>query len=174
MSSSIYDNPRQFPYLSRRRARRYVAIGIRDGSRGLRLDSVENDARNDHLCESIAEDIIASLTRFRNLMVIARHSAFLFNLNANPAQEVQRCLGVRYILGGSLRRADKRLRIAVELIDAASESALWSDRFNVELEDLFDLQDEIAGAVAARLSIQIDVAERRQESPHPRDLRGIM
>jgi adenylate cyclase len=79
---------------------------------------------------------------------------------------------VRYILGGSLRRADKRLRIAVELIDAASESVLWSDRFSLDLEELFDLQGEIAGAVAARLSIQIDFAERRHESPHPRDMRA--
>ena len=75
---------------------------------------------------------------------------------------------MRYILSGSLRRSDKRLRITVELIDAPSESVLWSDRFNVALEELFDLQDEIAGAVAARLSIQIDFAERRQE---PRDMR---
>jgi adenylate cyclase len=138
----------------------------------LALTNLSGDPRNDHLCEGIAEDIIASLSRFRNLMVIARHSAFLFNLGANPAQEVQRRLGVRYILGGSLRRADKRLRIAVELIDAASEGVLWSDRFSVEVEELFDLQDEIAGAVAARLSIQIDFAERRQESPHPRDMRA--
>ena len=118
----------------------------------LALSNLSGDPRNDHLCEGISEDIIASLTRFRSLMVIARHSAFLFDLKATPAQEVQRRLGVRYILSGSLRRADKRLRIAVELIDAASESVLWSDRFNVEVEDLFDLQDEIAGAVAARLS----------------------
>jgi adenylate cyclase len=138
----------------------------------LALTNLSGDPRNDHLCEGIAEDIIASLSRFRNLMVIARHSAFLFNLSTNPAQEVQRRLGVRYILGGSLRRADKRLRIAVELIDAASESVLWSDRFNLELEELFDLQDEIAGTVAARLSIHIDIAELRQESPHPRDMRA--
>ena len=138
----------------------------------LALANLSGDPRNDHLCEGIAEDIIANLTRFRNVMVIARHSAFLFKLGANPAQVVQRELGVRYILSGSLRRSDKRLRIAVELIDAASESALWSDRFNVELEELFDVQDEIAGAVAARLSIQIDFAERRQESPYPRDMRA--
>jgi adenylate cyclase len=138
----------------------------------LALTNLSGDPRNDHLCEGIAEDVIANLTRFRNLMVIARHSAFLFNLRENRAEEVRRRLGVRYILGGSLRRADKRLRIAVELIDAASESALWSDRFNVELEELFDLQDEIAGALAARLSIQIDFAERRQESPYPRDMRA--
>jgi adenylate cyclase len=138
----------------------------------LPLANLSGDPRNDHLCEGVAEDIIASLTRFRNLMVIARRSAFLFNLRENDAQEVGHRLGARYILGGSLRRADRRLRIAVELIDAMSESALWSDRFSLELEDLFDMQDEIAGAVASRLSIQIDFAERRQESPHPRDMRA--
>jgi adenylate cyclase len=138
----------------------------------LALTNLSADPRNDHLCEGIAEDIIGNLTRFRSLMVIARHSAFLFNLNATPAQELQWRLGVRYILSGSLRRADNRLRIAVELIDAASESVLWSDRFSVELEELFDLQDEIAGAVAARLSVQIEFAERRQESAYPRDMRA--
>jgi len=138
----------------------------------LALTNLSGDPRNDHLCEGIAEDVIGSLSRFRNLMVIARHSAFLFSLNTSPAREVQRHLGVRYILSGSLRRADKRLRIGVELIEAGSESVLWSDRFKLELEDVFDLQDEIAGAVAARLSIQIDLAERRQESPHPRDMRA--
>jgi adenylate cyclase len=137
----------------------------------LALANLSGDPRNDHLCEGIAEDIIANLTRFRNLIVIARHSAFLFNFSTNPTEEVREKLGVRYILGGSLRRSDRRLRIAVELIDAATESVLWSDRFSLEVEELFDLQDEIAGAVAARLSIQIDFAERRHES-HPRDMRA--
>jgi adenylate cyclase len=138
----------------------------------LALANLSDDPRNNHLCEGIAEDIIANLTRFRNLMVIARHSAFLFNLRENSAEEVRGRLGAGYILGGSLRRADNRLRIAVELIDAASGSALWSDRFNVEMEEIFDLQNEIAGSVAARLSIQIDFAERRQRSRFPRDMRA--
>src|SRR5208337_235925 len=94
----------------------------------LALTDLSGDQRNDHICEGIAEDIIDSLTRFRNLMVIARHSAFLFSLVDSSAEEVRQRLGVRYILGGSLRRADKRLRIAVELIDAASNNVLWSDR----------------------------------------------
>ena len=155
--------PRPIP---RADAARNPAIAV------LALSNLSGDPRNDHLCEGIAEDIIANLTRFRNLIVIARHSAFLFSLRTSPLAEVQRRLGVRYVLGGSLRRADKRLRIAVELTDAVSESVLWSDRFSVEVEELFDLQDEIAGAVAARLSVQIDFAERRQESPYPRDMRA--
>ena len=138
----------------------------------LALTNLSGDARNDHMCEGIAEDIIFNLSRFRSLLVIARHSAFMFSLRATTAQEVQRRLGARYILTGSLRRSEKRLRIAVELIDAMSETVVWSDRFNAGLEDLFDVQDEIAAAVAARLSVQVEIAERRQESDHPRDMRA--
>ncbi|WP_367276938.1 adenylate/guanylate cyclase domain-containing protein [Bradyrhizobium sp.] len=138
----------------------------------LAVSNLSGDPRNDHLCDGFSEDIIANLSRFRNLMVIARHSAFLFNLNTNPTEVVKRQLGVRYILWGSLRRAGQRLRFAFQLIDAASDSVLWSDRFKVELDELFDLQDEIAGAVASRLSIQIDLAEWRQQSPYPRDMRA--
>jgi tetratricopeptide (TPR) repeat protein len=79
-------------------------------------------------------------------------------------------LGVRYLLTGSLRRAGKRIRITVDLIDTESESALWSDRFNIDMEELFDLQDEISGAVASRLAVQIDFAENRRESYRPRDM----
>ena len=138
----------------------------------LPFSNLSGDPRNQHLCEGIAEDIIFNLTRFRDLMVIARYSAFSFADKSTPAVEIGARLGVRYILSGSLRRNERRLRIAVELTDASLESVLWSDRFNLELEDLFDLQDEIAASVATRLSVQIEMAERRRESPHPRDLRA--
>jgi tetratricopeptide (TPR) repeat protein len=78
---------------------------------------------------------------------------------------------VRYLLTGSLRRSDKGMRISVDLIDVKSEGVLWSDQFNIEIEQLFHLQDEITGAVASRLAVQIDFAERRQESYYPRDMR---
>jgi TolB-like protein/class 3 adenylate cyclase len=138
----------------------------------LALENLSNDSANDHLCEGIVEDVIANLTRFRSLMVIARHSAFLFSLKSMPAREIGRRLGVRYLLGGTLRRAGKRVRIAVELIDVESEGLLWSERFDITMDELFELQDEIAGSVASRLAVQIDFAERRQESYHPPDMRA--
>jgi TolB-like protein/class 3 adenylate cyclase len=136
----------------------------------LALQNLSGDAANDHLCEGFVEDVIANLTRFRNLMVIARHSAFMFSLRSNSVGEIGERLGVGYLLAGSLRRSAKRIRIAVELIDVETESALWSDHFNIDMEELFDLQDEIAGSVASRLAAQIDFAERRQEAYHPRDM----
>jgi TolB-like protein len=138
----------------------------------LALANLPGDPANEYLCEGIIEDVIGNLSRFRNLMVIARHSAFLFSLKSSSAREIGRRLGVRYLLCGSLRRAGKRMRIGVELIDTASEGVLWSDRFSIEIEELFDLQDEITGAVASRLAVQIDLAERRHESQHPRDMRA--
>jgi TolB-like protein len=129
----------------------------------LALQNLSGDPANDHLCEGVVEDVIANLTRFRNLMVIARHSAFLFNLKSSSAQEIGRRLGVRYLLAGSLRRAGKRVRISVELIDVDTEGALWSDNFHIDVEQLFDLQDEIAGSVASRLAVQIDLAQRRED-----------
>jgi TolB-like protein len=138
----------------------------------LALQNSSGDAALDHLCEGIVEDVIGNLTRFRNLTVTARHSAFLFSLKANSAREIGDRLGVRYLLAGNLRRAGKRMRVAVELIDAKSEGVLWSEQFNIEIGELFELQDEITGAVASRLAVQIDFAERRQESYYPRDMRA--
>jgi len=138
----------------------------------LALTNLSGDSANDYLCEGVFEDVIGNLSRFRDLMVIARHSAFLFNLKAHSAHEIGRRLGAHYLLSGSLRRSGKRVRIAVELINAETESVLWSDRFDIAIEQLFDLQDEITGAVASRLAVQIDFAEGRQESHYPRDMRA--
>jgi adenylate cyclase len=138
----------------------------------LSLDNQSGDPAIDHLSEGIVEDVIANLSRFRNLMVIARHSAFLFSLKTHSAREIGRSLGARYLLCGSLRRWGQRLRIAVELIDAELEDVLWSDHFDIGVDQLFDLQDEITGAVASRLSDQIDIAQLRQESRYPHDMRA--
>jgi TolB-like protein/class 3 adenylate cyclase/Tfp pilus assembly protein PilF len=138
----------------------------------LALQNRSGDPALDHLCEGIVEDVIANLTRFRSLTVIARHSAFLFSLKSHSAREIGDRLGVRYLLSGNLRRSGKRMRVAVELIDAKSEGVLWSDHFNIEMEEVFNLQDEITGAVASRLAVQIDFAERRHDSYYPRDMRA--
>jgi TolB-like protein len=136
------------------------------------LDNLSGDPSNDHICQGIVEDVIANLSRFRSLMVIARHSASLFSLRSHSVREIGRRLGVRYLLTGSLRRAGKRLQILVDLIDAEHEGVLWTDKFRIELEELFDVQDEITAAVASRLEVQIGMAQRRQEAQIPRDMQA--
>ena len=159
----LVDMTRQAPPLGRFR---HPSMAV------LPLANLSGDAVNDHLCEGISADIIASLSRFRSIDVIARHSSFMFNLKAHAAREIGQQLGVRYLLSGTLSRSEKRIRITVELIEAKSEVEVWSERFNFDLQQLFDFQDEITGAVASRLSVQIDLAERGQQR-HPTDMRAF-
>jgi adenylate cyclase len=137
----------------------------------LRLDNISGDPAMDHLSEAFVEDVINNLSRFRNLLVIARHSAFLFSLRSYSAQEIGQRLGARYLLAGSLRHAGKRFRIAVELIDTGHEQVLWSDRFDVGLGELIDWQDEVTATIASRLAVQIDFAQLRREY-EPSDMRA--
>lgn len=138
----------------------------------LPLNNLSGDQADDHICKGVADDIIANLTRFRNLLVIARHSAFLFDIRAARVREIAERLGVNYLLAGSLRRSGRRLRISVELIEVPNESVVWSDRVDIGIEDLPELMDEVTGSVASRLAVQIDMAEQRQSIRAPRDLRA--
>lgn len=136
----------------------------------LALINLSGNPANDHLCEGIAEDVIDNLSRFRNIMVIARHSAFLFSVKSRTPAEIGQRLGVGYLLSGSLRRSGKRIRIGVELIAAESESVVWSDRFDIDRDEILDFLDEITTSVASRLAIQVDEAEGHREAYHPTDM----
>ena len=138
----------------------------------LAITNLTNDPANESLCLAIVDGVIADLSRFRSVTVIASHSAFLFSLRSYSAREIGRRLGAQYLLSGSLNRLGKRVRIAVELIDAEDESIIWSERFSIELAELFDLQDEITGAVASRLAVQIDLAEHHHGAQRPSSMRA--
>ncbi len=130
----------------------------------LPLVNTSGDPRDEHLCEGITDDIITNLCRFRALFVIARHSAFLFKgLQISPT-EIGRQLSVRYLLIGSLRRAGRKIRIAVQLVEAESGTALWSERYDGVLVDVFAFQDEVTDSITTRLAVQIDAAEHRRVS----------
>src|SRR5262245_32676287 len=114
----------------------------------------------------MVEDIITGLSRFRWLFVIARNSSFTYKGRAVDAKQVGRELGVRYLLEGSVRKSAKRIRIARQLIDAASGAHLWADRFEGTIEDVFELQDQVTasvvGAIAPKLlQAEIDRARRK-------------
>jgi adenylate cyclase len=139
----------------------------------LPLDNLSGDPRDHHLCDGITGDIITNLSRFRDLLVIARHSAFLFKGQKLPADQIGRQLGVRYLLTGGLQRSGTSLRLRVELCEAASGRVVWSDRYSGTLGDVFEFQDDVTAVIAARLAIQIDAAEqRRLLSKAPPDLRA--
>jgi TolB-like protein len=96
----------------------------------------------------VVAEIITALSRIRWLFVIARNSSFTYKGEAVDVKQVGRELGVRYVLEGSVRKAGGRVRITAQLIDASSGSHLWADRFDGSLEDVFELQDQVAVSVA--------------------------
>lgn len=139
----------------------------------LPLDNLSGDPRNQHLCDGITGDIITNLSRFRDLLVIARHSAFLFRNRDLPSGEVAGQLGVRYLMTGGLQRSGHKLRLRVQLTEADTDRVIWSDRYDGDLGDLFAFQDDVTAMIAARLAVQISAAEqRRLLAEQPPDLRA--
>src|SRR5262245_15259103 len=128
----------------------------------LPLRNLAGDPGDEHLCGGITADIITNLCRFRELLVIARHSTFLFRDSSLPGHEIARQLGVRYLMTGGLQRADKRLRLRVELTEASAGHVIWGEHYHGDLGDLFGFQDDVANTIAARLAIQISAAERQR------------
>lgn len=125
------------------------------------LDLCE-DAGQSSFVDGITEDITTELSRFRSLFVIARNSAFVYQGRAVDVRRVSRELGVRYLLEGSVRRRGQRVRVVAQLIDALSGEHLWVEKYDRVLEDIFDLQDELSGAIVAALAPRIHSADEER------------
>lgn len=125
----------------------------------LPFTNMSGDAEQDYFADGMVEDIITALSRFRELVVIARNSSFVYKGRAVDIAEVARDLGVRYVLEGSVRKAGNRMRITGQLIDTATRAHLWADRFDGALEDVFDLQDRITESVVGALAPTLRQAE---------------
>jgi TolB-like protein/class 3 adenylate cyclase/Flp pilus assembly protein TadD len=117
----------------------------------LPFQNMSGDPEQEYFADGMVEDIITALSRVPSLFVIARNSSFTYKGKAIDVKHVGRELGVRYVLEGSVRRAGNRLRITGQLIDAASGAHLWADKFDGALEDVFELQDRVALAVAGAI-----------------------
>jgi len=121
--------------------------------------NLSGDPSQDYFVDGIVDDIISALSRMRWLLVIARNSSFTYKGRAVDVKEVGRELGVRYVLEGSVRKAANRVRITGQLIDAATGTNLWAERFESALEDIFALQDQMATSVVGALAPQLESAE---------------
>lgn len=128
----------------------------------LPLVNLTGDVADRHLCEGITADIISGLSRFRDLIVIARNSVEPFANRDVAPDEIGRTLGVRYLLDGSLQRSDSQLRIRVQLNQAESGNMIWSERYDGQLTDIFAFQDDITEQITSLLAVQINTAERRR------------
>lgn len=107
----------------------------------------------EHFADGMTEDLITALSRVREMLVLSRHSSFLFKGRSLRLEEVARELGVRYLLEGSVRVAGGRVRVTAQLIDGQSGAHIWADRFDGRLDDIFGLQDQITRQIAIALQI---------------------
>jgi TolB-like protein/Flp pilus assembly protein TadD len=121
--------------------------------------NLSDDAEQRHFADGLAEDIITRLARLRWLFVCSRNSSFSYRDKEVDVRQVGRDLGVRYVLGGSVRRSGQRLRITAELSDALSGRQVWGNTFDVELVDFFAVQDQIAGSVIGAIEPKLYAAE---------------
>ena len=125
----------------------------------LPLENLPHDPDQENISDGITEDIITELSRFSELFVIARNSSFQYKGKMIDVRRIGRELGVRYVLQGSFRRHDGRVRIAAQLVDALTGAHRWAERYDRELADVFALQDELARAIATTLVAHVNKAE---------------
>ena len=131
--------------------------------------SAERD--QDYFADGVTEDIISALSHYRWFFVIARNSSFAYKGKALDVKQIARELGVRYILEGSVRKPQNRVRATAQLIDAETGNHLWADRFDRDLSDVFALQDEITQNVVAAIEPEMFLTEgRRAARKNPADL----
>jgi TolB-like protein/class 3 adenylate cyclase len=125
----------------------------------LPFQNMSGDPEQEYFADGTVEDIITALSRFGELFVIARNSTFVYKGKSIDIRQVGRELGVRYVLEGSVRKAGSRVRITGQLIDASSGAHLWADHFDGDLQDIFNLQDQITARVAGAIGPKIEENE---------------
>ncbi|MBV8089757.1 MAG: winged helix-turn-helix domain-containing protein [Alphaproteobacteria bacterium] len=129
--------------------------------------NLSGDTEQEYFADGMVDEIITALSRIRWLFVIARNSSFTYKGQVVDVKRVGRELGVRYVLEGSLRKAGGRLRITAQLIDATNGAHLWADRFEGSLEDVFELQDNVAASVAGVIEPALQAAEAARSAARP-------
>jgi adenylate cyclase len=125
----------------------------------LAFTNMSGDPEQEYLSDGITEDIITELSRFAELLVIARNSSFQYKGKSIDVRQVGRELGVRYVLEGSIRRAGDRIRTSAQLIDAVTGAHRWGERYDRELKDVFAVQDEVSRTIVAILVAHVNKAE---------------
>ena len=133
----------------------------------LPFQNMSGDPQQEYFADGMVEEITTALSRSKQLFVIARNSSFTFKGRAVDVKQVARDLGVRYVLEGSVRKSGNRARITGQLIDAASGAHLWADKFDGALEDVFDLQDQIAASVVGAIRPSLATAEMERAKRKP-------
>jgi len=129
--------------------------------------NMSGDAEQSYFCDGMTEDIITELSKFRELEVIARNSSFQFRDKATDMRAIADKLGVLFVVEGSIRKIDNRIRVTAQLIDARSSAHIWAERYDREMTDVFLVQDEITRSIVVRVAglSQNVLAKRARAQP---------
>ena len=133
----------------------------------LPFQNMSGDPDQEYFADGMVEEIITALSRMSWLFVIARNSSFTYKDRTVDVKQVGQELGVRYVLEGSVRKSSNRVRVTGQLIDAATATHLWADRFEGGLEDIFDLQDRVTMSVVGAIAPKLQQAEIERAKRKP-------
>jgi adenylate cyclase len=135
----------------------------------LPFDNMSGDPEQEYFADGISEDLITALSKIRWFFVIARNSTFTYKGQAVEVTQVARELGVRYVIEGSVRKAGGRVRISAQLIDATTGRHVWAERYDRDLADIFELQDEMTQTIVGAVEPELGAAERERAARIPPD-----
>jgi adenylate cyclase len=133
----------------------------------LPFTNMSGDAEQEYFADGISEDIITAWSKVRAFLVIARNSTFTYKGRAVDIKQVAGDLGVRYVLEGSVRKAGNRVRITAQLVEAETGHHVWAEKYDRELIDIFDLQDEMTQTIAGAMEPELNAAERERAANKP-------
>ena len=139
-----------------------IERGYRPSIAVLPLANLSGDKEQEYLADGVTEDIITALTRFRWLFVIARNSSFAYKHKSLDAKQIAQELGVEYLIEGSVRRSSQKIRISAQLVEATSGKHIWAERYDLEMTEVFAIQDEIAERVAGAIEPELLKTEAAQ------------
>ena len=145
-----------------------AAIANRPSIAVLPFANLNRDPDEDYFADGISKDITTALSKNRWLTVIARNPAFAFRNSKDSIRTIGEKLNADYVVTGSVRKAGTRFRITVQVVDADTEHSVWSERFDRNTADIFDLQDDISELVAARIEAELGLTEQRKAERRPR------
>ncbi len=127
----------------------------------LPFENLSRDLAQEYFADGMTDDLITDLSKISGLFVIARNSVFTYKGKSVKIRQVGEELGVRYVLEGSVRKADKRVRINAQLVDATTGGHLWAERYDSHMSDVFALQDKITKKIVAALAVKLTAAEHK-------------
>ncbi len=128
----------------------------------LPFTNMSDDPKQEYFCDGMTEDLITDLSKISGIFVIARNSTFVYKGKPVKIKQVAEELGVRYVLEGSVRKADKKMRVTVQLIDAITGHHLWAERYTGIMEDVFVFQDKITQKIIGSLTVKLTANEKKQ------------